>query len=60
MVQFAFHLNIQYWMPAAKLYVRPRTEPNGLDLLMVGPDINWTTKIELEETEEDEGLPDLI
>ena len=47
-------------MPTANIYVRPRTAPNGLELLMIGPDMNWTTKVELEENDEDEGLPELI
>ena len=50
-------------MPNAKIYVRPQVgdEAKGLDLLMVGTDINWTSKMDLDSPEdEDEGLPDLV
>ena len=41
-------------MPTAQLFVRP--EPLGLDIMLVGPDINWKVKAQITaEVENDEG-----
>ena len=57
-------------MPTAKLFVRP--EPLGLDIMLVGPDINWKVKAQIasenetepdepkEEPMNDDDLPELV
>ena len=63
--QFALYLNMQYWMPNAKLFIRPA--PLGLEMLLVGNEINWKTFAQLtreevknEAPEENDSLPELI
>lgn len=57
-------------MPAANLFVRP--EPLGLDVMLVGPDINWKAKAQIaneenpsenepkEEPRDDTEMPELV
>ena len=56
-------MNLKYWLPNAEMFVRPllaqNGDPRGLELVMVGLEINWKAKMEIVEEDEDEGLPDL-
>ena len=41
--QFCFFVNVQFWMPFARLFVRPNDNKTGLKLVLIGNDINWRT-----------------
>ena len=43
---------MQYWMPEAEIFVKPATM--GLDILMVGADINFKVEAKLTSKIEDD------
>ena len=51
-------LNLQYWMPEASVFIKPA--PLGLDILLVGNDVNFKVEAQLTVKEEEEEMPELI
>ena len=59
--QFATFLNLQYWMPEAQVFIKPANL--GLDILLVGAEINFKVYAQYakqEEEDNDDPLPELV
>ena len=54
-VQFAFYLNLNFWMPSADIFVRPADL--GLDVMLIGNDINWKAQAQLTRADQEPGRP---
>ena len=58
-IQFAMFINMQYWIPEASVFIKPA--PLGLDILLVGSDVNFKVQAQLTVKEEDDtDMPEMI
>ena len=48
-------MNMQYWMPEAEIFVKPA--PLGLDILLIGTEINFKVEAKLTQKVEDDAAP---
>ena len=52
-------MNVYFWMPHAKIFIKPA--PLGLEMVVVGREINWKTTCQfVKQEEDDEDLPELV